>query len=160
MEQNKVPSLNDYQRFHGMFCGVATTQRVLQSFNGSALFASVNDYANDRKAIEEYYYSHPPVRLNMFIYYLLVLVSLTGISTAVGLTRWHVALDEGENEGAGLVMTKGITPTIASKSNPSLKIPTKVIEYLISRNNASQIKLIRRFEVDFAQYLSVVMFHF
>lgn len=152
-----------------MVCTFSTASKCVDSFDGSILFASRSDYQKD-KNIASYDYSRTAATLNVFTYYLLVLVSFTGLCTLLGQTQIPLFRDECEQ------IVPGEGNVVASKSDPDLQVPSKIIEYMLERsqefsqqkNESSDSKtartpelmLTRRFELNFGKFLSVVMLHF
>lgn len=159
------PSLEDYKAFHGMVCGITASRRCIASFDGCCLFANRSDYENS-KDLATFDYLRTPTGLNLFTYYLLVVISFTGLSTLLGYTELLLAQVE-DNE----TFSKGDGKVVKSKSYGDLEIPAKAIDYLIDRsqelskdslsgNKLPQVQLTRRFEFNFGNWLSVVMCHF
>ena len=173
------PSLQEFAAFHGMVCNPISSRRCISYFDGGALFASQDDYA--ALDLGSFDYTRTPVRLNLFTYYFLVIFSGTGLLTLFGKTTPSLICHEdvlfssktihdcGENE-----------PAVESKSlknipgMTSLVIPNKAIDYIIQRSfefqrvdngsnmmsDVTQVRLIRRFEYQFGNLLSVIMCHF
>ena len=145
----RAPLLCDYRRFHGMFCGVDAARRCVASFDGTILFMPAT---YDPVAFVDATTKAGPLpfevqRLTTAKYYLLVLGSLTGLCTLLGLTRTVDA-----SEGLGVVQPKA----------HSLAVHPAVIESLKRRANAAaDALLVRRFEFRFRLIgLSVAMHHY
>lgn len=162
------PTLQEYTNFHAMYCGMQSSQRCIKSFDGCAIFASQNEYdcGTDLKTLD---YVRTPVPLNLFTYYLLVLVSFTGMTTLFGGTLVLIARDE-DQSFSGSFQDEGKDPKsivlVKSESFPTITVPSKVMRYIRERSQAlsnappKTVTFTRRFEIRFANYLSVIMCHF
>lgn len=88
-------------------------------------------------------------------YYMLVLLSLTGLSTLLGLTDFRMA-DEFPTEGV-----EEVKPPLTSSHKSTLRVEPHVLEYCKRHTQAKSIFLKRRFEYRFRIVgLEVVMLHF
>jgi hypothetical protein len=144
-------SLQDYVNFHGMLCHPKTTQRCIQSFDGSIVFAPTG-YSESTLPMFEYTGDGSSLlRLNIFTYYLLVLTSLTGLATLCRQTRF-LAADEKEE-------TLSRKEPFVSSFHPELRVEPFVWKYI----NPSEEKMIlkRRFEYEFKGFvpIKVIMLH-
>ena len=83
-----VPSLVDYTRFHGMHIGLRAARRCIESFDAGVILFAPSEYALDpATAFPTTTLSPYEVQtLRLIDYYLLVAVTLTGLSTLLGLT--------------------------------------------------------------------------
>jgi hypothetical protein len=158
-----VPSIEDYKAFHGMVCGLRASKRCIDSFDGCTIFADRSEIESD-KDISNFDYSRTwPLGFNLCSYYCLVLLSLTGLCSLLGKTQLLVVRDENSKT----IVSKE-TVIFASESHKHLRVPAKVIDYMMERSRVlsptteddPEIMLHRRFEFNFGGHLSVVMFHF
>jgi hypothetical protein len=161
-----------------MLCSFACAQRCINSFDGVALFADQSTYDkidrhdNQCMAVWDYNNKPLPIRLNVVNYYLLVLLSLTGLCSLIGKTKILLAEDSLEipynsNEGEN---------SVYSKVSKNLYIPPGAMAYIHERSRELckgdrtskisemqtpvELTLQRRFEFDFGGFLSVMMLHF
>lgn len=174
------PSLKEFEAFHGMVCNPISSQRCIQYFDGCALFASQEDYATTN--LKTFDYTRTPIPLNIFTYYMLVVFSCTGLISLLGMTTPSLICEENtvfstdrfdkEKEDLPVVQSKTLKNIPGEKI---LFIPNKVIFYIIQRSLGlhesdeisslksallPKVKLIRRFEYQFGNLLSVMMCHF
>lgn len=147
---NPKASLDDYTAFHGMLCGPEAARRCIQTFeDGVALFADQEDYddaskKNDKNRLADFDFNDLPVRLNLWSYYLLVLVSLTGFCSTLGFTKVIEAIDYNDNggdhnspRGSLLRFRKGDDTCIESSKTVMtlpLRLPPEAMEYVIGRS--------------------------
>ena len=141
-----APSLEDYTNFHGMLCWPKTAKRCIDSFDGLVLFMPSN-YGS--ATLEKYDRTRPA--LTVLRYYLLVLISFTGLSTLLKITKFHCARQEN---------AQPITGPIAAESNEDLIADESVWQYIMDQSQTKNLKLTRRFEYSFCcGLISVVMLH-
>lgn len=168
MKQGSEPSIEDYTKFHSMLCEPGISQRCIDSFTGCAVFASQKEYAAVAN-LETVDYNCTPIRLSLFTYYWLVLVSFTGLSTILGATHVMLVRDENLTFSANVADKASDAENnvlFTSESHPNLSLPPSVIEYIRERSRAltggrpESVTLTRRFEIDFSGFLSVMMCHF
>ena len=147
-DNNQKPSLKEYVAFHGMLCRPKTAYRVIQSFQGGALlFASqkdYDDYVAGESNLSDFDFNIGPIGLNIWTYYLLVLVSLTGFCSVVGSTKLIKAIEyenSCENEDkhcdTTLQFEKGDKTCIESSDTAStfpLRLPPKAMDYVIDES--------------------------
>jgi hypothetical protein len=157
-----VPSAEDYKAFHGMVCGLSASKRCIDSFDGCAIFADRSEIESDKDISNFDYLRTWPLGFNLLSYYFLVVLSLTGLCTLLGNTQLLVVRDENHQ-------TISKETVVASESHKHLRVPAKIIDYMMERSRAlseiddsanPEIMLHRRFEFNFGDHLSVVMFHF
>jgi hypothetical protein len=149
---NHKASLKDYTAFHGMLCGPKAARRVMQTFEGGAVvFGSQEAYdvANSGKSnVADLDVTGLRVfSLNIFSYYFLVLVSLTGCCSALGCTKVIEAIEYVDNDG-DKDTPPGNTPLRFKKSDKKfiessktvttvpLRLPPQAMEYVIDRSFA------------------------
>ena len=169
MKSISEPSFEEYTKFHSMLCEPGTSQRCIDSFTGCAVFASQREYETVGN-LETVDYNCTPIRLSLFTYYWLVLVSFTGLSTLLGATHVMLVRDESITFSANNIADKASDPEhnilFTSKSHPNLSLPPKIIGYIRERSRVltgglpDTVTLTRRFEIDFSGFLSVMMCHF
>ena len=137
----------NYRNFHGMLCQPSTAQCCVDSFTGSILFMP-HDYTTP----SNYDFSRP--LLTVGTYYLLVLISFTGLSTLLGATKFQCAEEYNADQ------VKIITTPLASKSDPSLIFREDCWNHVYKQCSCNTLRLLRRFEYEFLWgNLSVVMLH-
>lgn len=145
-----TPSLQDYTHFHGMLCRPSTARRCLQSFDGRVLFMPVGY----QPPLARFDYSRPVLVGNWsmnpfttFTYYVLVWISLTGLSTLLKRTKFLQAQETNEAiDGSS---------SITAEHCSDLRLDPSVLEYL-----GNSCTLRRRFEYDFKiPRLQVTMLH-
>ena len=97
-----APSLDEYNSFHGMLCKPKTAKRCIESFNdGVALFADQKEYYKDDdddddinhlNRLSNFDFNNTTAELgsglpfNIWTYYLLVVLSLTGLISLLSIT--------------------------------------------------------------------------
>ena len=154
----------DYKNFHNMLISPWRAQRCIRDLNGvvifmptegtegffegSFIFADSSSMHTDKttgnlRRLAQYEGQY----LNLLTYYLLVLVSFTGLSSLLGLTE---LIDFQENKD-GL-----------KEPEKEYDVDTQSIQrYLMLRTNAKSVKRIRRYEFDFKlPGIQVVMIHY
>ena len=148
-------SMADFTRFHGMHCGIQTAQRCVSSFNGVIIFSpssytmdSTSSFPMDSTSsfpnAEDVSPFEVRRKLTVARYYLLVLCTLTGLSTLIGLTK---TIDASEGSAAQAV-THPLHPD------------AQMLKYL-ERRAGAPVRLVRRFEFRFRLVgLHVVMLHY
>eukprot|EP00977_Amphora_coffeiformis_P006559 scaffold1404_cov166-Amphora_coffeaeformis.AAC.26 len=141
-------SLEDFRNFHGMLCRPFTARRCIQAFSDSTVLFMPHDYENS-PSLEIYDSSRPA--MNLMSYYGLVLISLTGLWTLLGRTKFLVGREENH---------KAFSTPLSAETNPDLVVQPKVLDYLRDRNpKSTEFALKRQFEYDFTGLLSVIMLH-
>ena len=142
-----LPTLAEYTRFHGMHIGPAAARRCVASFsNGAIIFApSTYDAAKDFSAEDDVRSPYEVPLLTLGKYYALVLATLTGLSTMLGLTE---ILDAREDlDGVPLA--------------PHPLYPGPAILAYVARRVGAPLVAVRRFEYRFRLVgLRVVMLHY
>ena len=158
-----APSLDEYTSFHGMLCKPRTAKRCIESFNnGVALFADQKEYygnGNDDDDNDEtnhlnlskFDFNNNTVEVgsglpfNIWTYYLLVVLSLTGLSSILRITQclkaveYNLNLDDNNQQAAlRFVFRKGddkhIESTEIKNEKNKLRIPQNAIDYVINRS--------------------------
>ena len=92
-----MASMKDYDSFHRMIANPLAAKRCICSFkdhNGCILFMP-----STRKDNELILYECSHGELNLFSYYMLVILSLTGLSTMLGMTETIDLQDYSQNNG-------------------------------------------------------------
>ncbi len=141
-----------------MLVGPGTAQRCIDSFNGRILFMP-SSYARDAATFPLNGERSPweAASLSLLTYYLLVAVTLTGLSTLLRQTAVLDARDDAlverdpSRDGSLLV----------SAATPSLRVDPCVLDFLVAEDDsASAVKVKRRFEFHFRlAAVKVVMVH-
>jgi len=163
-----MSSKHDYDSFHRMVADPTTSQNIIRSLNGCILFLPY-DHRDD----EIYLYDAP---INVISYYALVLVSLTGLSTMLGMTETIDIQDFPKTGGIRVPITIGSADILSSISEPKVFVRDTVLEYVNNRiaqqysnsngesrtsDEQSTINLRRQFEYNFHLVgLNVIMLHF
>ncbi len=95
--------------------------------------------------------------LNLWSYYLLVIVSFTGLSTLCKQTKFLVAENVPIQEQAFTA-----AEDLVSVYNPRLKVDQSVLNYVMKQTSSSSLQLARKFEYHFGLIVpvSVIMLHF
>lgn len=147
-----VTSLTDYANFHGMLCAPSTAARCIESFASGRILFMPSTYTP--KTVPTFDCSAEGV-LTSLSYYMLVLLSLTGLSTLLHLTEFTDARE------FSLEDAKDAQASMTSKHNPLLRVEPHVLEYCKQKSNANSMILKRRFEYKFKLVgLEVIMLHF
>ena len=154
-----APSLDEYKSFHGMLCRPKTAKRCIEIFNnGVALFADQKEYEYDDDDINHlnhlsnFDFNNNTAELgsglpfNIWTYYLLVVLSLTGLCSLLRITQCLKAVeynlnfdDNNEQASVRLVFRKGgddryIESTEIKNEKNKLRIPQNAIDYVINRS--------------------------
>jgi len=154
-----APSLDEYKSFHGMLCKPRTAKRCIESFNnGVALFADQKEYEYDDddddinlNHLSNFDFNNTTAELgsglpfNIWTYYLLVVLSLTGLSSILRITQCLKAVeynlnfdDDNQQAALRLVFRKGddkhIESTEIKNEKNKLRIPQNAIDYVINRS--------------------------
>lgn len=144
-----IATLEDYRNFHGMLCNPTTASRCIDSFDGCILFMP-STYTTS--TLGDYDCTDT---LNQVSYYLLVLLSLTGLSTLLLMTDFRKA-KENFHEG---IETEELF--ITSNFNSKLTVQQYALNYCMKYTNAKKLCLKRHFEYHFRLVgLEVIMLHF
>jgi hypothetical protein len=147
-------TLSDYTHFHGMLCRPATASRCINSFAGGTILFMPSTYT--ASILRQFDYS-PNGVLTLFSYYLLVLLSLTGLSTLLRLTDFRVAMQMND----GSQREEALPVELTSTYNENLRVEQFVLDYCKKHTGANKLYLKRRFEYQFGVVgLDVVMLHF
>ena len=178
------PLLQEYTAFHGMLCRPKTARRVIQSFSGGVLlFAHQNVYdaaVAGNADLAHYDCRIAPIRLNVWTYYMLVAMSLTGGCSLLGYRRVISAIEYNTNNTTDerrLRYRRGEKSFFESSKASSmlpLRLPHEAVDYVIDQSmeikgstrstlvqdGITEVTLIRKFEYDFGGFLSVMMLHF
>ena len=129
--------MSEFVRFHSMLTFPWSAMRCVASVDGVILFMPTN---YKERGIAAYHVSF----LNTSVYYLLVLFSFTGISTALGMTEFLETSDNFEKGLESPEVTEDIKAFVVQHSNAQL----------------SSLKVIRRFSFNFRiPGMKVKMFH-
>ena len=148
MTKMAAPSLSDYRNFHGMHIGVPAARRCVQSFQRGTIIFSPATYIDSMATTfpdsgTSPYEVHS---LTLTKYYFLVLSTLTGLSTLLGLTD---VMDATECTG-----------TDAKALDHPLHPSPPLLAYL-ERRCGGAVTLARRFEYRFRLVgLQVIMLHY
>jgi hypothetical protein len=143
-------SLDDYTNFHGMLCRPRTAKRCIDSFTGSILF--MPDHYTTSKTLENYDCGRGIT--NTLTYYLLVLITFTGLSTLLQQTEIRMAEET-------LLKLDSDNTVICSPHDGRLKVDSSVLDYVLRQHNSTNLKLTRRFHFYFGGLvpISVIMLH-
>jgi hypothetical protein len=157
--------LGEYQRYHGMLIAPAAAHRCTRSFDhGTILFCPSGGF--DAALLKRLATRSSGTRtcaklpflpwlinrrtLSVVVYYLLVLLSLTGLSALLGLRQ-----DLDAREGRDLPLTLG---------PPQLRVPRLALDYIATVGGAApgtRPRMVRRFEYRFQlPGIHVAMYHF
>jgi hypothetical protein len=144
------PSNEDYSNFHGMLCSPKTAASCIDSFDGISMIIP-NTYSLQSSPLLLAKYDVTPPVLTMFSYYLLVLISLTGLSTLCKSTKLRCAEEH---------LNQPVVSSIASISDKELVADDNVWGYVKELAEVDDLRLQRRFEFEFlGGLLTVVMLH-
>ena len=128
-----------------MLCSPRAAQRCLESFDGTAVIMP-----NTFTFTEIPKYDCTPPRINVLSYYMLVLISLTGLSTMLKFTKFKCSKEN---------INKPVDGPIASISDKELVADESVWAYIREQSQTQDLILQRRFEFEFFGGLSIVMLH-
>jgi hypothetical protein len=150
-------SLNDYTNFHGMLCRPRTAKRCIDSFTGSILFMPVHYTTTTATTTLENYDCGGGIT-NTLTYYLLVLVTFTGLSTLLQQTEIRTVQ---ETETLLELDNNNNHTVIRSHHDGRLKVDSSVLDYILRQHNSTNLKLTRRFDFYFGGLvpISVMMLH-
>uniref|UniRef100_A0A7S4MYQ3 Uncharacterized protein n=1 Tax=Odontella aurita TaxID=265563 RepID=A0A7S4MYQ3_9STRA len=169
MTQNKPPpTLDEYRAFHSMVCPPHVARRCVHSIVGSGgvfLFGTPGAHERGRTDFSSW--------SGMWSYYLLVLCTLTGLSTLLGLTDEVDAREFSQGDETSS-LTEDLAKWFRSERNESVAVSKREIEYCrraalrdigdVGNEKCEEIpriKLRRRFEYDFHLIgANVIMVHF
>lgn len=142
--------LEDYTSFHSMLCKPDTARRCIQTFqDGVSLFAGQNDYDDALAGVREianFDFNNIPFPLNVWTYYLLVLMSLTGFCSLMNCTKGievteciHSFDIDSKNKPlkSELRFKKGDNKHLESSKTTTgtpLRLPPEALEYVIDRS--------------------------
>ena len=155
-DQRKVldPSVDDYIAFHGMFCSPFVARQCIGSFDGSSFFADKKYYESGCNLEFIDYSRRQYFRMKVFSYYLLVLVTFTGLCSLFGQTKLTAQRKE------NVRFTIEDKRELRSNFHEDLQVPPHVIAYILKTSQATELVLKQRFEYDFGTFFSVIMLHF
>lgn len=130
-----------------MVCSPRVAQRCIESFTGHILFLP-SHYDSTNLERYEYGQSKPKSwRVGVVCYYMLVLCSLTGLSTLLGMTQTLVAQEQ--------LDPIDVSKSLAADFCEHLVVDTHVWRYL----GGQELALRRHFEFRFGNFCAVVMYH-
>lgn len=143
-------TLDDYTNFHGMLCRPSTAQRCIDSFTGTVLFMPEHGTSEPNR------YDCSNGMLSLWSYYLLVVVSLTGLSTLLKQTEFLTA------ENVPAQQHLNVDELVSKQNNPLLSVDQNVLDYVMKQTDSSSLQLKRYFEYHFGGLVpvSVIMLHF
>jgi hypothetical protein len=145
-------SVSDYANFHGMVCRPRTASRCIDSFAGGTILFMPSTYTP--KTLATFDCSTIGL-LTPLSYYMLVLLSLTGLSTLLRRTDFRTAREFASDD------TKDAEATLTSQHNPLLRVESHVLDYCKSKSDSNSLILKRCFEYEFKLVgLEVIMLHF
>jgi hypothetical protein len=171
-------SLEDFRHFHGMCCLPSTAKRCIDAFTGVILFmphtyhhtGATNDNSTNnqqKKGGKAAAVASPDLSsqdygwiLSVWLYYALVVFSLTGLWTVLGKTKFLIGRQEQD-----MMTSKNKTPVklpLASEAANAkdLVMHSCVIDYIQEQHpDSAEFYLVRRFEYDFVGLLQVIMLH-
>ena len=163
-QSKRAATLDDFVHFHGMLCAPSTAQRCIRAFaQGTVLFMPADEYPTVTTSSLDVY-AIPGHAMTLFMYYALVFVSLTGLSSLLGCTEYLV----GRTETSQVMDLTDKDLKVSAESNPQLFVNAKALRYLALSSwsssstttfNTLPLTLERRFEYQFFG-LSVMMLHF
>ena len=167
-----MPSIDEYHAYHSMLCSSSTAKRCGDSFQqsgGTITFVP----SGQALPIAHYVCANKNGNFIVFAYYLMVLCSLTGLSTLLGMTEFisHESIEI--NDQAAIVMANDnssnvkqrmiLSPHLRSKLNPSIAVSLDTLRYIAEHskiNNLSECRIVRKFEYNFQLVgLNVIMLH-
>lgn len=149
------PSLQDYTNFHGMLCSPWTVKRCINSLNGSKLFLPVGYSPPYHMMDYNLTGQFGPLTFNPFTiwtYYLLVILSFTGMATLLGKTKFLEAKEVNE-------VIPVDQPYSAAPGHKELRVEPSVWKYLAG--SEKEVLMKRRFEYSFGGLvpIRVTMLH-
>ena len=126
-------SMKEFINFHGMLISPSSASRCVSSIDGVVLFMPTNYRDRGIAAFDVTY-------LNTLTYYLLVIFSLTGLSTALRLTDF---LEAAENLRDGL---------------ESPEVTADILAYVAARSgaHAADLRVVRRFALRLGRDLTAI----
>mmetsp|Transcript_16514 Transcript_16514/g.24368 ORF Transcript_16514/g.24368 Transcript_16514/m.24368 type:complete len:244 (+) Transcript_16514:2883-3614(+) len=175
-----TPTLSQYNAYHSMVCSPSTAVQCSDSFNGSVIFipagttvtSSTPDYCK---------------LLNAITYYGLVLISLTGLSTLLGLTEFveYKEISVSEQSVVMVVsdstkqndktneelMQQPLSPHLRPKNceqttsnDNNIAVSMDALRYIADKHSSSSdlsdLRIVRKFEYNFRLLgLNVIMCH-
>ena len=146
-------TLKDFVHFHGMLCRPSTAARCIRAFDRGTILFMPSDYNATAASCCLHNYDCSGGALTLTSYYALVVFSLTGLWTVLGRTKFLI----GRHEPGRPTLTKN---GMKAQHNPRLVLDKTVIDYLHARHpDATEFCILRRFEYDFTNLLTVVMLH-
>lgn len=149
-------TMEEYTNFHGMVCSYKTAQRCIQSFEHGNILFLPSHYT--KETLPNYDCSAPGMT-TPFSYFLLVILSFTGLSTLLGLTTFRIAEEYNDEDNDDKKDKQ--SAVISSNYNSKLRVEPYVLEYCQQQTGASSLRLKRRFEYHFHLIsIEVVMLHF
>jgi hypothetical protein len=137
-----------------MLCHPKTARRCIDSFTGSILFMP-HDYTTTQQNKTLLNYDCGGGILTLISYYLLVLVTFTGLSTLLQQTEIRTAEET-------FLELNDKNAIIVSQHDNRLRVDRLVLDYILRQNpNSSSLKLTRRFDYQFGGLvpISVIMLH-
>ena len=144
------PTLAEFERFHAMLPAPGVARRCVAAFKDTIVFAP-SSYTDEDFPARVGDSPYEVKRLTTFGYWLLVLVSLTGLSTLLGFTD---TLDATEVEVINAREVDDVLP-------PHPLHPSEAVMQYVRRKSGEAVRPCRRFEYNFRLAgLSVVMLHF
>lgn len=164
---NMPPTLAQYHAYHSMVCSPSTARQCGDSFQtsgGTIIFMP----AGTVPAL-----SDSTTTLNVLTYYLLVVISFTGLSTLLGMTDFVDAREMDEKDQA-VVIACGtenekdeeitLSPLMRSVRDPTnVTLSIDALRYVAKQSSVdelSELRIIRRFEYDFRLVgVNVIMIH-
>ncbi|CAB9500277.1 expressed unknown protein [Seminavis robusta] len=145
--------LHEFTHYHGMLCSPTTASRCCDAFQGGTILFMPSSYTRD--TFQNYEYSGKGV-LTPLSYYLLVLLSLTGLSTLLKQTVFRMATEIPQDQ-----QEEANAASLTSQYNEHLQVDDYILEHCKQHTNATSLQLKRRFEYQFRLVgLDVVMLHF
>ena len=137
-----------YCRFHGMLCTPADAAACVASFNGTILFMPSTYDSSAFHASAPSPLPYEVTSLSVLKYYALVILSMTGLCSAL---RQTATIEATEDADMGVI--------VKATSSSELAVHPNVIDALARRHGS--VSLVRRFEFSFRLIgLWVAMYHF
>jgi len=152
-------SLEDFTNFHGMLIAPSGATKCIDAFDGGSIIFMPSHYTQQNFRLFDV---RTKAALTVATYYLLVILSLTGLSTLLGLTDFRVAREVSKDENDETkTNNNGKDPMFVSEYNAALKVEDYVLEHCKQYSQAKTIHLKRHFEYNFRLLgLEVVMLHY